>query len=77
MNEHARLLRKWATGKATRAEILRCIELDCRVSGDDPKLRTLFEDWCATEGIDREQDDFCFEHLWSAFRAGALAKVDA
>ena len=26
--EHARLCRKWAMGKATRREIMRCMELD-------------------------------------------------
>lgn len=26
--EHARLLRLWATGRATRKQVLRCMELD-------------------------------------------------
>lgn len=28
--EHARLLKRWAVGRATKAEIMRCIELDRR-----------------------------------------------
>ena len=28
LREHDKLLRRWATGRATRKEILRCMELD-------------------------------------------------
>ena len=32
VNEHRKLLRLWATGKASARQILRCNELDRRVS---------------------------------------------
>ena len=33
VREHRRLLRRWATGKATRREIMRCMELDRKNRG--------------------------------------------
>jgi hypothetical protein len=31
--EHSRLLALWATGRATRAQMLRCMELDRKATG--------------------------------------------
>lgn len=34
--EHARLLRLWATGRATRKQIERCMELDRKTAQSPP-----------------------------------------
>jgi hypothetical protein len=32
--EHSRLLRKWATGKASQKEMMRCMELDRKADAE-------------------------------------------